>query len=146
MNEEKPRKQFIIVKSLVTDDKGKILLVRRDRKWHKEAHEKWEFPGGKIDFGESPEEACIREAKEESGFDVKLNKIIPKILTSKWEHPDRISQQILIAYHCELLGGEVSLKDHGVSKVKWFSMEEAKKLKCLPGTLDFLDHFLNETK
>lgn len=138
---EKPKSQITIVKSIVTNNDGNILFVKRDREWHKEAHGKWEFPGGKVDFGEHPEEACIREAKEESGFDVKLNKIIPKILTSQWEHVNRKSQQILIAYHCELIGGEVSLEDHGVSDVKWFSIDEAKKLECLPGTLEFLEHF-----
>ena len=140
MDEEKQKKQFIIVKGLVIDDEKRILMVRRDRKWHNGAHGRWEFPGGKIDFGESPEEACIRETKEESGFDVSINKMIPKILTSKWEFPDRISQQILIAYHCDLKDGKMCFEDHGVSEVKWFEIPEAKKLECLPGTLEFLDH------
>tara|TARA_Y100000310_G_C20513214_1_gene729894 strand:- start:323 stop:760 length:438 start_codon:yes stop_codon:yes gene_type:complete len=141
MNEEKPKKQFIIVKSIIVD-KGKILFVKREREWHKEAHGKWEFPGGKVDFGETPEEACEREAKEESGYDVKVKSLVPKIVSSQWEHPDRLSQQILIAYVCEVLSGEASLDDHGVSEVKWFTVEEAIKLDCLPGTHDFLKIYL----
>jgi 8-oxo-dGTP diphosphatase len=144
MDNEKPKKQFLIVNAIVSNDNGEILLVKRDRKWHKEAHDKWELPGGKVDFGETPEEACVRETKEESGFDVKIKKMIPETIVSYWEYPDRKSQQILLCYVCELNGGEASLEDHGVSEVKWLDIKKAKKLKCLPGTLEFLDYYLKQ--
>ena len=83
MNKEKTRNQFIIAKSLVVNDKGEVLFVRRKRKFHKEAHNKWEFPGGKIDFGESPEDTTKREAKEETGYSVEIDYLLPKILSSK---------------------------------------------------------------
>lgn len=57
---DKPTKQFVIIKSLVVDDSGKILMVRRKRDWHAESHNKWEFPGGKVEFGEHPEDAAVR--------------------------------------------------------------------------------------
>ena len=47
MNKEKTRNQFIIAKSLVVNDKGEVLFVRRKREFHKEAHNKWEFPGAR---------------------------------------------------------------------------------------------------
>jgi 8-oxo-dGTP diphosphatase len=144
MSKEKLKKQFMIVNAIVLDDKGKVLLVRRERKWHKEAHGKWEFPGGKIDFGETPEEACVREAKEESGFDIEIEKLLPTTITCYWEHPDRQSQMILLGYICKLVGGNASIEDHGVSEVKWFDIEKAKKLDCLPGTQEFLDVYLKE--
>jgi 8-oxo-dGTP diphosphatase len=135
---EKEQKQIIIVKGLVTNDAGDILLVRRKREWHKEAHDKWEFPGGKIDFGETPEEAVVREIKEESGYSAKVKGLLPKLLSTVWEFPDRKSQQILICYVCDIIGGEASLGDHGVSEIKWFTKEEALKLECLPGIKEFL--------
>jgi 8-oxo-dGTP diphosphatase len=141
-SEDKPKKQFIIVKSLVTDTNGRILLVRRKREWHVEAHNKWEFPGGKVDFGEDPEHTAVREAKEESGYDVKVLKIIPKILTSQWEYPDRVSQQLLICYVCGLVGGNASTADHGVSEVRWFDVSEIPSSDdCLPGTTEFLEEY-----
>lgn len=142
MNKEKPKKQFLIVNALVINNDGKVLLVKREREWHKEAHGKWELPGGKVDFGETPAEACVRETKEESGFDVETKRLIPEIISSFWEHPDRISQQILLCYICNLKGGNVSLDDPGVSDVKWFEIEKAKELECLPGTHEFLDYYL----
>src|SRR3989344_3582174 len=113
--QEKQRKQFIIVKSLVVNKQGRILFVKREREWHKEAHNKWELPGGKVDFGEHPEETADREAK-----------------------------QILICYVCSLVGGEKSLKDHGVNCVKWFDKNKIpKKSECLPGTIGFLGMYLD---
>ncbi|MBU3907353.1 MAG: NUDIX hydrolase [Nanoarchaeota archaeon] len=140
MSEEKIRKQFIIVKSLVINDKGEVLFVRRKKEDLKQAHNKWEFPGGKIDFGESPEQTAIREAKEESNYDVKIDYLLTKILSSKWESPEREAQQILICYVCTLVGGESALGDHGVSEIKWFKVNNAPKDQdCLPGTIDFLN-------
>lgn len=147
MNQEKIRKQFVIVKSLVIDEEGRILFVKRNMEQLKEAHNKWEFPGGKIDFGESPEEAVIRETREESGYDVEIECLLPKIISSKWESEERESQMILICYICKLIGGNANLKDHGVSEIKWFNLNESpKKSECLPGTIEFLEVYSNLQK
>lgn len=143
VNPEKIGKQFVIVKSLVVDENDKILFVKRKKEDLKQAHNKWEFTGGKIDFGETPEETAVRETKEESGYDVEVNYIIPKLLSSKWITPERQSQQILICYVCKLLGGESNLKDHGVNEIKWFDINKVPKdADCLPGTIDFLNIYL----
>lgn len=147
MIDEKTRKQFIIVKSLVINDKGEVLFVRRKREFHKEAHNKWEFPGGKIDFGESPEETSKREAKEETGYDVEIDYLLPKLLSSKWVSPEREAQQILICYVCKLIGGEKTLGDPAVSDIKWFKPKDAPvNSECLPGTIDFLRLYLEIIK
>lgn len=147
MKKEKTRKQFIIIKSLIANDNGEVLFVRRKREFHKEAHNKWEFPGGKVDFGEFPEETAKREAKEETGYDVKVDYLLPKLLSSKWVSPEREAQQILICYACRLIGGEKALGDHAVSDIKWFKIKDAPAdSECLPGTIDFLKIYLNGAK
>ena len=147
MNEEL-KKQFIIVKSLVLNKKGEILLVKRKKEELKEAHNKWEFTGGKVEFGENPEETAKREAKEESGYQIEVDYLLPKILSFKWILPERESQQILICYVCNLVGGDSLLSDHGVSEIKWFNKNEMpKKEECLPGTIEFLEiYFKNREK
>lgn len=137
MNEES-RKQFLIVKGIVLNDKGEILFVRRKREWHAEAHGKWEFPGGKINFNEKPEDAVIREIKEESGYDAAVTGMIPTMLSAKWDYPDKESQQLLVCYTCELTGGGPVLADSGVSEIRWFNLSAAMKLDSLPGTKEFL--------
>ena len=143
MTEEKPekiRKQFVIVKTLIVNKEDEVLFVRRKKEDLKQAHNKWEFPGGKIDFGEYPEQTAVREAKEESGYDIKVDFLLPKILSLKWESPEREAQQILICYVCSLLGGKSTIPDHGVSEIKWFRLDKSPKDKdCLPGTIDFLN-------
>ncbi|NUM37440.1 MAG: NUDIX hydrolase [Candidatus Brocadiae bacterium] len=146
-NPEIIKKQFIIVKSLVINEKKQVLFVRRNKAELKQAHNKWEFPGGKIDFGETPEQTAVREAKEESGYDIEIVSLLPKLLSSKWVTPERESQQILICYICKLLGGKSNLNDHGVSEIKWFNLSEAPKDEdCLPGTVDFLNIYINSLK
>ena len=144
---KKIRKQFIIVKSLVINEKGEVLFVRRKIGEIKQANNKWEFPGGKIDFGELPEQTAIREAKEESGYDVKIKYILPKLISSKWVSPEREAQQILVCYVCNLLGGKSTIPNHGVSEIKWFSIDKAPKNEdCLPGTIDFLNFYKESTQ
>jgi 8-oxo-dGTP diphosphatase len=55
---------------------GRVLLARRPP--HKHLALKWEFPGGKVDRGETPEAALIREIKEELGCDILLERALPR--------------------------------------------------------------------
>jgi len=146
-NPEKTRKQFTIVKSLVVNEKKEVLFVRRKKEEMKQAHNKWEFPGGKIDFGEHPEQTAIRETKEETGYNIKVNYLLPKLISSKWESLEREGHQILICYVCSLLGGKSVIPDHGVSEIKWFKINEVPRdSECLPGTTDFLNFYKSLVK
>ena len=142
--ENLPTGQFFIVNGLVSNEEGKILLVRRERAWHKESHNLWELPGGKVDFREDPEVSVVRETKEESGFDVEVIKLIPKVLSFGWDHNDRLSHQLLLCYECKLIGGNACLDDHGVNKIEWFAPKEIMGLDCLPGTKEFLQLYLEK--
>ena len=141
--QEKPKRQIVIVKSIIINKDDEFLFVRRKRDWHKEAHNKWEFAGGKIEFGEEPNKTAVREAKEETGFDVEVDFLLPIVLSAHWEYDDRLSQQILLCYVCNLKGGKPNIEDHGVSELKWFnSTNIPKKEDCLPGTIEFLKEYL----
>lgn len=140
---EKSKSQIVIVKALIVD-KGKVLFVRRNRPWHKEAHGKWEFAGGKIEFSEKPIDTAVREAKEETGYDVKVISLLPDVLSATWDYGDRLSQQILICYICKKVGGSPELKDHGVSELKWVDLNSPDvpiKEDCLSGTIEFLNSY-----
>ena len=69
--ERKINKQIIVFSGVLIKD-GKVLLNLRNEPELPSAHLKWELPGGKADFGESPEGALIREFKEETGREVRV--------------------------------------------------------------------------
>ncbi|NTU46963.1 NUDIX domain-containing protein [Candidatus Roizmanbacteria bacterium] len=74
----------VIVGCLIHE--GKVLLIQRNEKECPEAHLKWELPGGKIDFGETPEEALVREFLEETGRLVRVVNLLPEVRTIYWDY------------------------------------------------------------
>lgn len=84
-----------------------ILVVQRkeDEKAYKSL--KWEFPGGKVEEGERPEDAVIREVKEELQLDINPVASIGRVV---YEYPD--STVDLTLFHCALLDGLPILKEH----------------------------------
>ena len=65
-----PKKQFTVVAAVIRDSNGRILLTRRPENKHMGGL--WEFPGGKVESGESPEAALVRELEEELGLEVEI--------------------------------------------------------------------------
>lgn len=92
------------VKGIVRHD-NRILIVQRAA--GDSGGGTWECPGGKIDFGEQPEDSLIREIREETGLTVTVDKIAyaSSILT----HPDR--QVILLVYFCTAVTSSVTLSE-----------------------------------
>jgi 8-oxo-dGTP diphosphatase len=92
------------VKGIVRQD-NRILIVQRAAA--DSGGGTWECPGGKIDFGEQPEDSLIREIREETGLTVNVDKIAyaSSILT----HPNR--QVILLVYFCTAVTNSVTLSE-----------------------------------
>lgn len=92
----------------------------------------WNFPGGGIHKGESPEDACIREIKEETGYDVKIKYFLYK-------------EQSKFTYLAEIIGGEMFLdKDindnEDIIDVSWVSIDDKSKWDNI--TLPILNLYL----
>ena len=67
---------------------------------------KWEFPGGKVERGESPEAAVVRECLEECGIEVGVDGILE---VTHHRYPDK--EVLLLFYRCSLLSGEIEHRE-----------------------------------
>ena len=90
----------VVVAAAVLIDQGKVLLTRRLDGQHLAGM--WEFPGGKLEPGESPEDAVVRECAEECGIDVEVVDILD---VTHHRYPEK--DVLLLFYRCKLVAGEV---------------------------------------
>ncbi len=109
----------------IFNDKGEVLLQRRGDS------NKWGFPGGAIELGETPQMAAIREAKEETGLDVEVNNLIGIYTDSCMEYSNGDkAHSILIAYELNTLGGEMFCDNIETLELKYFSLDNMPELFC----------------
>ncbi len=95
-----------VVAVALIDADGRLLLTRRPA--HKEHGGLWEFPGGKVDPGESPEAALVRELKEELGIDVRPGCLAPLTFAS---HAYDSYHLLMPLYACRNWTGEPEPKE-----------------------------------
>lgn len=115
-----------IVIGVVFDDQGKVLMGKRNQPSYPNSHGKWNLLGGRIEYGETPEEAVVREIKEECGLDVEVVSMVPRVFTRFHTKSDGTRLQILpVSYLCKVIGGELHdpVQDPGVSELKFFEYD-----------------------
>ncbi|OGH10481.1 MAG: hypothetical protein A2857_00745 [Candidatus Levybacteria bacterium RIFCSPHIGHO2_01_FULL_36_15] len=135
---KKAAKQIAVFSGCVIKD-GCVLMVLRNEKECPKAHLKWEFPGGKVNFGETPEKSVAREILEETGVVIKIKKLLPFVQTSYWEYEWGVQQTLCLVYLCNFVRQRKILKDHHVEKIDWIRIDEVLKLPTLPGTKEVLN-------
>ena len=97
----------LVVAVALIDPDGRILIAQRPE--GKQLAGLWEFPGGKVEPGERPEQALIRELKEELGIDVKEACLAPFVFTS---HAYEKFHLLMPLYLCRRWSGTVVAKEH----------------------------------
>ena len=110
-----------------------LLLARR--KPGKSMAGYWEFPGGKIEAGESPEAALTRELLEEFDINVSVGK---EIATHRHDY-EHIKIE-LIAHETQIQSGEFQLRDHDA--IVWLTPEQARTYKLAPADIPILEHII----
>ena len=134
------QKQITIVVGLITNEKGEVLLAKRNQPNNPQIHGKWEFPGGGIEFGEEPEQALLREIKEETGLEVVTVKLLPKIYTNVWHKGESDEDQvIIISYECTVLAGALGSDDEEIGELKYFKPSEVDYQNSLPKVKEIIE-------
>ncbi|MFE9790125.1 NUDIX hydrolase [Streptomyces goshikiensis] len=113
MNDNAPPQRRVA--GAVVVHEGRVLLVRRRVA---EGQLSWQFPAGKVEPGESCDEAAVRETKEEAGLDV-----VPVVRLGERVHPITSRQVSYTA--CEVLGGAAHVADADeIAEVAWVTLSE----------------------
>lgn len=105
----------VIVGGIIEKD-GKYLLVQEAKK---KCYEKWNFPAGHLDFNETLKEGAIREIKEETGCDVKLEGVC---LIANKNLEDSLF--VMIVFNAKLINEDIKFDKEEILDVKWFDYDE----------------------
>lgn len=100
----------------IIEKEGKYLLVQEAKE---KCYEKWNFPAGHLDFNESLERGAIREIKEETGCDVKLDGVC--YVANRILEDDLF---VMIVFNAKLINENIEFDKEEILDVKWFDYDE----------------------
>ena len=112
----------------VIHDGGRILATQRG---YGEFKDKWEFPGGKVEAGESREEALRREIREELDAEIAVGKLL---CTVEYDYP--AFHLTMHCYLCSVVSGTLVLKEH--ESARWLSADGLESVDWLPADIQVI--------
>lgn len=121
--------KIIEVSSAIIIKDNKVFITQRG---YGDFKDKWEFPGGKLEEGESGEDCIVREIKEELDAEIEVNKLLDTI-----EYTYPTFHLIMHNYICKLKNDHLSLLEHEAAK--FVSVDELDKIDFLPADKLILD-------
>ncbi|MCD8197426.1 MAG: (deoxy)nucleoside triphosphate pyrophosphohydrolase [Lachnospiraceae bacterium] len=123
----------VSVVAAVIRHENKIFATQRG---YGEFKDGWEFPGGKVEPGETPEEALVREIKEELDTDIAVGERIARI---EYDYP--AFHLSMDCFWAEVLSGDLVLREHEAAR--WLTKEELYSVDWLPADLELIGKILH---
>ena len=119
-------KRIEVVAAIIHDSEGRVFATQRG---YGEWKDWWEFPGGKMEAGETPEEALRREIWEELETRIVVERLVE---TVEWDYPQ--FHLTMHCYLCHVESGHLELKEHEAAK--WLNKDELESVDWLPADWD----------
>jgi 8-oxo-dGTP diphosphatase len=126
-------KRIEVVAAIIHDAEGRIFATQRG---YGEFKDGWEFPGGKMEAGETPEEALRREIWEELETRIEVERLVE---TVEYDYPQ--FHLTMHCYLCRVESGRLELKEHEAAR--WLAKEELGSVDWLPADLQIIDKLKN---
>lgn len=120
-------KHIEVVAAIIVAD-GKIFATQRG---YGDFKDMWEFPGGKMEPGESPEEALVREIREELATEIAVDRFVCTI-----EHDYPTFHLTMHNFLCHVVSGDLRLLEHEAAR--WLDVEHLDSVDWLPADLKIL--------
>ncbi len=129
---------FVVAAHGIIRNEDKILATRRSAT-NDYKPGVWDFPGGKVEAGETPEAGLRREIKEETGLDVNVGRI-DHVFANLTELPQM--QYFLLLYECVFKGGDIILNPEEHDEYRWVTIEELRQMP----TIHLIESWINQQK
>ena len=127
-------KRQLVVTAAVIERDGSFLIARRPPDKHMGL--KWEFPGGKLEWGEDPRAGLAREIREELAIEIEVGDVLDVVA-----HVYDDMQVVLLVYACKYRSGNVQLLD--VQDVRWVSRQALRQYDMAPADWPIVDKLLS---
>ncbi|WP_088011247.1 8-oxo-dGTP diphosphatase MutT [Gottfriedia acidiceleris] len=127
------KKQIKVVGAVIRNNQNQILCALRSPEMSMANY--WEFPGGKIEKDERPEEALVREIREEIGCEISVSKLVEDIIH---EYPEIIVN--LITYEAKIKSGTPVANEH--AELEWKKITDLKELEWAPADLPTVEKLI----
>jgi len=128
-----------VANAVIVNTHGQILLTQRHDPKNTSIHLKWQVPGGKIEKNEKPIDACIREAREETGLYVKALSESPIVVEQEYENVKFYLNVFLTSPISDTI--DTSL-DEETADAKWYDFANIQNLSTLDNTLEMIEKAL----
>ncbi len=131
------KRQIAVALGAVMRADGRILMSKRFDPKNRGMHHRWEFPGGKLEFGETPRQAVEREVLEEVGIRATAERLVDVF---SWFHPNRPHIQIILIVYLMKTDTPSAVRPscREVCDVSWVTLDRALRMNVAPNNRKIL--------